>query len=140
MEKSLVLIKPDAIQRNLGGTIISRLEKKGLKLVAVKMLHMDKALARRHYAVHAGKPFFKDVVDYISSGPIIACVFEGENAVEVIRKAMGPTEPARAEPGTIRGDFGLTIERNAVHGSDSAQNAEGEIKLFFSEEEIFGSR
>ena len=140
MEKSLVLIKPDAIQRNLGGTIISRLEKKGLKLVAVKMLHMDKALARRHYAVHAGKPFFKDVVDYISSGPIIACVFEGENAVEVIRKAMGPTDPARAEPGTIRGDFGLTIERNAVHGSDSAQNAEGEIKLFFSEEEIFGNR
>ena len=140
MEKSLVLIKPDVMQRNLGGTIISRLEKKELKLVAVKMIHMDKALARRHYAVHAGKPFFNDVVNYISSGPIIACVFEGKNAVEVIRKAMGPTDPARAEPGTIRGDFGLTIERNAVHGSDSAQNAEGEIELFFSKEEIFDNR
>ncbi len=137
MERSLVLIKPDAMQRRLAGAIISRLEQRGLKLVAIKMLRLDKALARRHYAVHAGKPFFDDVVDYISSAPIIAIIFEGESAVEVVRKAMGATDPAKAEPGTIRGDFGLDIERNAVHGSDSVETAEEEIKLFFSEEEIF---
>jgi len=137
MERSLVLIKPDAMQRRLAGAIISRLEQRGLKLVAIKMLHLDKALARRHYAVHAGKPFFDGLVDYISSAPIIAIIFEGESAVEVVRKTMGATDPARAEPGTIRGDFGLDIERNAVHGSDSVETAEEEIKLFFSEEEIF---
>ncbi len=137
MERSLVLIKPDAMQRGLAGAIINRLEQRGLKLVAIKMLHLDKALARRHYAVHAGKPFFDDVVDYISSAPIIAIVFEGESAVDVVRETMGATDPAKAEPGTIRGDFGLDIERNAVHGSDSVETAEEEIKLFFSEEEIF---
>jgi nucleoside-diphosphate kinase len=137
MERSLVLIKPDAMQRGLAGAIISRLEQRGLKLVAIKMLHLDKALARRHYAVHAGKPFFDDVVDYISSAPIIAIIFEGESAIEVARKTMGATDPAMAEPGTIRGDFGLDIERNAVHGSDSVETAEEEIKLFFSQDEIF---
>lgn len=138
MEKSLVLIKPDAMQRNLAGAIISRLEKLGLKLVAMKMLHADKALARRHYAVHKEKPFYDSLVNYISSAPIIACVFEGKGAVEVIRKAMGATDPAKAERGTIRGDFGLDIERNSVHGSDSVATAEGEIRLFFSENEIWG--
>ena len=137
MERSLVLIKPDAMQRGLAGAIIGRLEQSGLKLVAIKMLHLDKALARRHYGVHVGKPFFDDVVDYISSAPIIAIVFEGESAVEVVRKTMGTTDPAKAEPGTIRGDFGLNIERNAVHGSDSVKTAEEEIKLFFSQGEIF---
>ncbi len=137
MERSLVLIKPDAMQRGLAGAIISRLEQRGLKLVAIKMLHLDKALARRHYAVHAGKPFFDDVVDYISSASIIAIVFDGESAVEVVRETMGATDPAKAEPGTIRGDFGLDIERNAVHGSDSVVTAEEEIKLFFSQDEIF---
>ena len=137
MERSLVLIKPDAMQRRLAGAIISRLEQRGLKLVAIKMLHLDKALARRHYAVHAGKPFFDDVVDYVSSAPIIAIIFEGESAVEVVRETMGATDPAKAEPGTIRGDFGLDIERNAVHGSDSVETAEEEIKLFFSQDEIF---
>jgi len=137
MERSLVLIKPDAMQRSLAGAIISRLEQRGLKLVAIKVLHLDKALARRHYAVHAGKPFFDGLVDYISSAPIIAIIFEGESAVEVVRKTMGATDPARAEPGTIRGDFGLDIERNAVHGSDSVETAEEEIKLFFSQDEIF---
>jgi len=138
MEKSLVLIKPDAIQRGLAGTIITRLEKQGLKLVALKMLHMNKALAKRHYAIHADKSFFNDLVDYISSAPIIAIVFEGEKAVEVIRNIMGATDPAKAEAGTIRADFGLDIERNTIHGSDSAETAEKEIKLFFSEDEIFG--
>ncbi len=137
MERSLVFIKPDAMQRRLAGAIINRLEQRGLKLVAIKMLHLDKALARRHYAVHADKPFFDDVVDYVSSAPIIAIVFEGESAVDVVRETMGTTDPAKAEPGTIRGDFGLDIEHNAVHGSDSVETAEEEIKLFFSQDEIF---
>jgi nucleoside-diphosphate kinase len=137
MERSLVLIKPDAMERGLAGTILGRLEGIGLKLVAVKMLHMDKALARRHYAVHIGKPFFERLVNYISSAPIIAAVFEGEQAVKVIRNAMGATDPAKSEPGTIRGDFGLDIEHNTVHGSDSVETAREEIKLFFSENEIF---
>ena len=136
MERSLVLIKPDAIQRGLTGTIISRLEKQGLKLIALKMLLMDKALAKQHYAIHAGKPFFNGLVNYISSAPIVAAVFEGEGAVEAIRKLMGATDPAKAEAGTIRGDFGLDIERNAVHGSDAVETAKEEIKLFFSESEI----
>lgn len=138
MERSLVLIKPDAVQRGLASTIMARLEGLGLRIVALKMLHLDKALAERHYDVHQDKPFFKNLVGYISSAPIIAVVFEGEKAVEVARNAMGTTDPARAEAGTIRGDFGLDIERNTVHGSDSAENAEKEIKLFFAENEIFG--
>ncbi|MBA7472507.1 Nucleoside diphosphate kinase [subsurface metagenome] len=137
MEKSLVLIKPDAMQRGLAGTIITRLEKQGLKLVAIRMLHLDKALARRHYAIHRDKPFFNGLVDYISSTPIVAAVFEGEGAIAVIRKTMGATDPVKAEAGTIRGDFGLDIEHNSVHGSDSVETAEKEIKLFFSEDEIF---
>ena len=140
MERSLVLIKPDAMQRGLAGTIITRLEELGLRMVALKMLHLDKALARRHYAVHRDKSFFDNLVSYISSAPIIAAVFEGEKAVEVIRKAMGATDPAEAEAGTIRGDFGLDIERNTVHGSDSIETAEEEIKLFFAEDEIFNCR
>ena len=137
MERSLVLIKPDAVQRGLAGTIISRLGEQGLKLVALRMIHMDRALAERHYAVHRDKPFFKGLVNYITSAPIIATVFEGKGAVELIRETMGATDPAKAEAGTIRSDFGLDIERNAVHGSDSAKTAEEEIKLFFSEDEIF---
>jgi len=137
MERSLVLIKPDAMQRGLAGTIISHLEKQGLKMVALKMLHLDKALAQRHYAIHRDKPFFDGLVNYISSAPIAAIVFEGKGAVGVIRKAMGTTDPAQAEAGTIRGDFGLDIERNTVHGSDSIKTAEEEIKLLFSEDEIF---
>jgi len=138
MERSLVLIKPDAMQRNLAGTIINRLEGQGLKLVALKMLHLDEALAQRHYAIHRDKPFFDGLVKYISSAPIVAAIFEGEKAVEVARKLMGATDPAKAEPGTIRGDFGLDIEHNTIHGSDSVKTAEEEIKLFFAEDEIFG--
>ena len=137
MEKSLVLIKPDAMQRGSAGAIISCLEEPGLKTVAVKMLHMDKALAMRHYAIHAGKPFFEGLIEYITSTPIVAVVFEGEGAVEVIRKKMGATDPARAEPGTIRADFGSDIQNNAVHGSDSIETAEEEIRIFFAEDEIF---
>ena len=137
MERSLVLIKPDAMQRGLSGTILSRLEGKGLKLAALKMLHMDRALAERHYAIHRDKPFFKDLVDYIISTPIVAGVFEGEGAVELIRKVMGATDPAKAEPGTIRSDFGLDIQHNSTHASDSVENAEKEIKIFFTRAEIF---
>lgn len=137
MEKSLVLIKPDAMERGLAGTIISRLEKTGVKLVAMKMLHMDRELAHRHYAVHKDKPFFNNLVNYITSGPIIATVFEGKNAIEVIRKTAGATDPAKAEAGTIRADFGLNIEHNCVHGSDSPETAAVEIKLYFSEDEMF---
>ena len=137
MDKSLVIIKPDAMQRGLAGTIINRLESQGLKLVALKMPHLDKASAQRLYAVHKDKSFFKSLVDYISSAPIIAMVFEGKMAVELIRETMGHTDPAKAETGTIRGDFGLDIERNTIHGSDSVETAEEEIKLFFSDNEIF---
>ena len=137
MERSLVLIKPDAVQRALAGQIISRLERKGLKIVAVKMLHVDKKLAGRHYAIHKGKAFFDDLVSFITSSPLIAIVFQGENAIQIIRQMMGETDPAKASSGTIRGDFGIDIGHNLVHGSDSLENASKEIDLFFSAEEIF---
>jgi nucleoside-diphosphate kinase len=136
MERSLVLIKPDAIQRGLAGEIISRLEEKGLKIVAMKMLHMDEKLAQRHYAIHKGKAFFNGLVDFITSSPIIAIVFQGKNAVEIIRQMMGETDPVKARSGTIRGDFGIDIGHNLVHGSDSLENASKEIELFFKKNEI----
>jgi nucleoside-diphosphate kinase len=136
MERSLVLVKPDAMQRGLSGEIISRLEEKGLKIVAMKMLHMDKNLAQRHYAIHKGKAFFDDLVGFITSSPIIAIVFQGKNAVEIIRQMMGETDPVKARSGTIRGDFGIDIGHNLVHGSDSLENASKEIELFFQTEEI----
>jgi nucleoside-diphosphate kinase len=136
MNRTLILVKPDAMERNLGGAILARLEAAGLKIVALKMLHVDEALANMHYVVHVGKPFFKDLISYITSYPIIAAVFEGQNAVDVARKTMGSTDPKKAEAGTIRKDFGLDIQRNSVHGSDSPENAEIEIKLYFAPKEI----
>ncbi len=136
MEKTLVLIKPDALQRGLAGAVLTRLEGRGLKLVAIKMVHMDGDLARRHYAVHEGKPFFPGLVEFITSSPLVACVFEGARAVEVVRRTMGETDPAQAAPGTIRGDWGLDMGRNLVHGSDSAESAAVEIPLFFTPQEI----
>lgn len=138
MERSLVLVKPDAMERGLAGAIIGRLQGEGLKLIALKMLHMDKSLAERHYAVHKGKSFFKDVVDYITSTPVVAAAFEGEGDVERIRKIMGATDPAKAAPGTIRKDYGLDLMRNSTHASDSPENGEREIALFFTKKEIFG--
>jgi nucleoside-diphosphate kinase len=138
MERTLILVKPDAMERNLGGAILARLEAAGLKIVALKMLRVDEALANRHYAEHIGKPFFKDLVAYITSYPIIAAVFEGNEAVAVARKTMGATDPKKAEPGTIRRDLGVDLQRNSVHGSDSPQSAQREISLYFSPEEIFG--
>jgi nucleoside-diphosphate kinase len=138
IEKSLVLVKPDAMKRRLAGAIINRFEQRGLTVVGMKLIHMDAALARRHYAVHEGKPFFDGLVKYITSTPIVAVVFEGENAIELIRKTMGATDPAKAEKGTIRADFGMDIQNNAVHGSDSRENAAKEIVLFFKKSEIYG--
>ncbi|MEE9365668.1 MAG: nucleoside-diphosphate kinase [Dehalococcoidales bacterium] len=136
MERSLVLVKPDAVRNGQGDEILGRLEKLGLKVVARKMLHMDKALAEKHYAIHRDKPFFNELVTYMTSAPIVVAVFLGEGAVAKIRQAMGATDPAKADAGTIRADFGLDVTRNAVHGSDSAETAEKEIRLFFSEDEI----
>jgi nucleoside-diphosphate kinase len=136
MEQTLILVKPDAVQRGLVGAIIARLERRGLKIIALKMLQIDEALGKRLYAVHQGKPFFPGLVDFITSSPVIAAVLEGPRAVEVARQSMGQTDPAQAAPGTIRGDFGLEIRRNVVHGSDSVANAEQEISLFFSPGEL----
>ncbi len=136
MEKTFVMLKPDAIQRSLSGEIIARLERRGLKLIALKMLRISKELAERHYGEHQGKPFFQSLVDFITSGPVIAMVWEGQNAVQVVRKMMGSTDPQTAEPGTIRGDFALFMGNNIIHGSDSANSAEREISLFFKDEEI----
>jgi nucleoside-diphosphate kinase len=135
--KTLILLKPDALQRGLAGEIISRLEARGLKIVAMKMLHMDKELAERHYEIHKDKPFFQGLVSYITTSPIIAAILEGDNAVDTVRATMGETDPSRAMPGTIRGDLALDVARNLIHGSDSEENAEKEINIFFSEEEIF---
>jgi len=136
MQRTLVLLKPDALKRGLVGEIISRLEGRGLKIVAMKMIWVDNALAKRHYAVHEGKSFFEELVDFITSGPIIAAVFEGEDAVEVVRNTMGETDPAKSAPGTIRGDLAESIGRNLIHGSDSEETATREIDLFFSNVEI----
>jgi len=136
VERSLVLIKPDAVQNGQSDEIISRFKKLGLKVVVRKTLRMDRALAEKHYAIHRDKPFFETLVSYMTSAPIVAAIFEGEEAVAKIRQAMGATDPARADTGTLRADFGLDVTRNAVHGSDSVATAEEEIKLFFTEDEI----
>jgi len=136
MERTLVLLKPDAVQRGLVGAILSRLENRGLKIVAMRMLQMDSALANRHYAAHEGKPFFKGLVDFITSGPIVAAIFEGRNAVNVVRNTMGSTDSGKAAPGTIRGDFALDIGHNLIHGSDSPESAQMEIAIFFPEKDV----
>ncbi len=137
IERSLVLVKPDAMERGLSGEIIKRIEEEGLTLIGIKMLHMDMALAERHYAPHKEKPFFKSLTGYISSAPIVAAVFEGEGAIDLIRKIMGATDPAKAADGTIRGDLGVDIEHNSIHGSDSVETAKNEINLFFKKDELF---
>jgi nucleoside-diphosphate kinase len=137
IERSLVLIKPDAMERGLTGEIIKRIEEAGLTLIGIKMLKMDAALAEKHYAPHKDKPFFKSLTSYISSAPVVAAVFEGEGAVDLIRKIMGATDPAKAAEGTIRGDLGIDIEHNSIHGSDSAETAKKEIELFFKKDELF---
>ena len=136
MERTLILVKPDAMQRGLAGEILGRLERRGLRIVGLRLLHVDVPMAERHYAEHVGKPFFAGLVDYITSSPIIAAVLEGTNAVTAARQTMGVTRPTEAAPGTIRGDFGLEIGRNLVHGSDSPESAEREVGIFFEGETI----
>jgi nucleoside-diphosphate kinase len=136
MERTLVLVKPDAVQRGLIAEVLSRFERRGLKIVAMKMMQVDEALAKRHYGVHEGKPFFKSLVGFITAGPIVAAVLEGRSAVEIARQVMGKTDCAQAAAGTIRGDLGLDLQNNLVHGSDSLENAAKEISLFFAKGEI----
>lgn len=138
MERTLVLVKPDGVQRGLVGELISRLERRGLKLVAMKLMLADEALARQHYSEHLERPFFRGLVEFITASPLVAMVWEAPNAVEVVRKTMGDTNPAGAAPGTIRGDLGLDIGRNLIHGSDSVDSAGREVALFFDAEEILG--
>ena len=135
-QQTFVMIKPDAVQRGLIGEIISRFEKKGLKLVAMKMLSVSRDFAEKHYGIHKGKPFFEPTVNYICSSPVVAMVLEGNNAIKVVRSMMGKTNPQEAAMGTIRGDFGQFIGRNIVHGSDGEDTAEFEINLWFDKEEI----
>jgi nucleoside-diphosphate kinase len=135
-ERTFVLLKPDAIQRSLVGGILARFERRGLKLVALKLIKVPRELAETYYLEHKGKPFFAGLVKYITSAPSVALVIEGDEAVAVVRKMMGKTNAAEAEPGTIRGDFGITIGRNLIHGSDSVATAKREIGLFFKPEEL----
>lgn len=136
MERTFVMVKPDGVQRNLVGEIIGRFEAKGLRLAGVKMVHITEELAGRHYEAHQDKPFFGELVEFITSGPVVAMVLEGDNAVGVARTLMGATNPQQAAPGTTRGDFGLTIGKNVIHGSDALESAEREISLFFNDNEI----
>ncbi|MBI3860349.1 MAG: nucleoside-diphosphate kinase [Planctomycetia bacterium] len=138
MERTLILFKPDAIQRRLAGTLLTRLENKGLKLVGMKMLRVTKELSARHYAEHVSKPFYPLLEEFITSGPVIAVVAEGPQAVAVVRGIMGPTNGAQAPPGTIRGDFGLSRQMNLMHGSDSVEAAKREIEVYFRPEELVG--
>ncbi len=136
MERTLILVKPDGVQRCLAGEILSRLERRGLKIAGLKMLQMDRALAEKHYDVHREKPFFNDLVKFITSGPVIAAILEGEKAIESTRQTMGATDPKKAAPGTIRADLGINMEHNLIHGSDSPENAEKEISIFFKAGEV----
>ncbi len=136
MERTLVIIKPDGVQRGLIGPILTRLERRGLRFAAMKLMQITPTLAARHYAVHKGKPFYDGLIEYITSGPVVVAVVEGRDSINIVRKTMGATNPAAAEPGTIRADFALEVGRNLVHGSDGPDTAAFEIPLFFGQEEI----
>jgi nucleoside-diphosphate kinase len=136
VERTLVLCKPDAVARGLVGEVVGRLERKGLRLVAMDLRTLDEAVAKAHYAEHEGKPFFDELVSFITSGPLVALCVEGPDAVAAVRTLMGPTDPVKAAPGSIRGDYGLDIGHNLVHGSDSADSATRELELFFPEPAI----
>jgi nucleoside-diphosphate kinase len=131
VESTLLIVKPDGVRRGLIGEVLRRAEAKGLAIAEMRMMTIDRSLAEEHYAEHTEKPFFGELVAFITSGPVVVARLEGERAIEVLRVMMGPTDPATAPPGTIRGDFGLIITENLVHGSDSPESAERELKLFF---------
>ncbi len=136
MERTFVMVKPDGVQRGIAGKVLSRFEEKGLKLAAAKLMTIDAELAAKHYGEHKGKPFYEKLVSFITSGPVLAMVWEGEDAISVVRTVVGKTNPKEAGPGTIRGDFGMTTGRNIIHASDSPTSAEREIGLFFQKNEI----
>ncbi|MBE3570970.1 MAG: nucleoside-diphosphate kinase [Bacillales bacterium] len=136
MERTFLMIKPDGVQRNLIGEIVSRFEKKGFQLVGAKLMTVTKELAEKHYQEHKERPFFGELVEFITSGPVFAMVWQGENVILTARQMMGSTNPKDAAPGTIRGDFGLTVSKNVIHGSDSPESAEREMGIFFKEEEL----
>lgn len=136
MERTLILVKPDAMQRGLAGEVLKRFEQRGLKIVGLKLMQIDTALAEQHYAEHKGKPFFEGLVEYITSSPVVAAVFEGTNAVVAVRASVGTTDPSAAAPGSIRADYGLERGRNLVHASDSPESGVREIALFFTPAEL----
>ncbi len=136
IQRTFVMVKPDGVQRGLAGKVITRFEEKGLKIVALKMLTINKQLAAKHYAEHVKKPFFKELSDFITSGPVAAMVLEGDDAVAQVRTMMGATDPRNSPPGSIRGDFGMVLSNNVVHGSDSPKSAKREIGLFFKKNEL----
>jgi len=135
-EQTLVMVKPDGVQRQLVGEVISRLERKGLKLVALKMMHISPELAEKHYDVHAGKPFYNSLIKFITSGPVVAGIWQGADCINIVRKVVGATSPKDARPGTIRGDLVIDTGYNIIHASDSIETAQREIGLFFPETEI----
>ena len=137
MEKTLVLVKPDGVRRGLSGEIIARFEKRGLQIVALKLLQISRTMAEKHYAEHVGKPFFDSLVEFITSGPVVAMVVKGDHAIRAVRAMMGATNPLEAAPGTIRGDFALLMSENVIHGSDGSESAAREIEAFFASSEIF---
>lgn len=136
MERTLIIIKPDGVERSLIGPIITRFEQRGLKFVAMKLMQVSNKLARDHYAVHEGKPFFEPLINYITSSPVVVMALEGPDAIQIARNTIGATKPGEASPGSIRGDLGLMVGRNLVHGSDSPENAAAEIALWFDESEL----
>jgi len=136
MQRTFVMVKPDGVQRGLVGEVIRRLEAKGLKLVGMKLMQIDRNLAERHYEAHQGKPFFEGLLRFITSGPVVAMAWEGKEAVRVVRTLMGATNPIEALPGTLRGDYAVEIGQNLVHGSDAVESAKRELDLFFAEEEL----
>ena len=138
MERTFIMIKPDGVQRHLVGEILHRFEAKGFTLVGLKMMKVSRELAEKHYDVHKGKPFFSGLIDFITSAPVVAMVWEGENVVTAARKIIGATNPISADPGSIRGDFGVSIGRNLIHGSDAIETAQREISLWFSDDEQVG--
>ena len=136
IERTFSMIKPDAVERSLSGQVIARLEAKGLKVVAMKMTKVDNKRAKKLYEVHKGKPFYDDLIEYAMSGPVVTMILEGEDAVRRLRQVIGATDPSKAEPGTVRRDFGLTVLKNVIHAADSPENAEREMRIFFKKSEI----
>ncbi|HVS37650.1 MAG TPA: nucleoside-diphosphate kinase [Gemmataceae bacterium] len=136
MERTLILLKPDCVQRRLAGAVLERFERKGLRLAGLKLVQASRALAEQHYAVHKGKPFYDSLLQFLTAGPTTALVLEGREAVAVARSLIGPTDGAKAAPGTIRGDYGISVQNNLIHGSDSVDNAKTEIALWFKPEEL----